>query len=368
MESTSKCCTPWRSKTSCYTILTLWSQLQNSTPSLNRTGCYIPYWLCGVNFKIVEPKEILRVSVYHTDSVESTSKSPSAQTPTAKKYTILTLWSQLQNHFRSSSSWAPPIPYWLCGVNFKIDLRSQMLLAVLYHTDSVESTSKWGCLQARDEPEYTILTLWSQLQNNFTEKKAAMVNIPYWLCGVNFKIRCQGGRREEGVYHTDSVESTSKYRKLVLERHGVYTILTLWSQLQNAKVARYNACHPIPYWLCGVNFKMDACGEVVNNVIYHTDSVESTSKWAVASQLSQYGYTILTLWSQLQNWYGYTEAFLDVYHTDSVESTSKSSEQTAGVFMPIPYWLCGVNFKIYNRVVSWGRSLYHTDSVESTSK
>ena len=35
------------------------------------------------------------------------------------------------------------------------------------------------------------------------------------------------------VYHTDSVESTSKFNHLLLRFSQIYTILTLWSQLQN---------------------------------------------------------------------------------------------------------------------------------------
>ena len=58
------------------------------------------------------------------------------------------------------------------------------------------------------------------------------------------------------VYHIDSVESTSKFVELI----G----LTAWR-------------------------------------IYHIDSVESTSKWLRAVTDGDGGYTILTLWSQLQN-------------------------------------------------------------------
>ena len=57
---------------------------------------------------------------------------------------------------------------------------------------------------------YTILTLWSQLQNYLK-----------WL------------EELEAVYHTDSVESTSKSGTLSTGWHNLYTILTLWSQLQN---------------------------------------------------------------------------------------------------------------------------------------
>ena len=59
-------------------------------------------------------------------------------------------------------------------------------------------------------PPYTILTLWSQLQNGVGEEGWAVL-----------------------LYHTDSVESTSKWWGPVWSYLSNYTILTLWSQLQN---------------------------------------------------------------------------------------------------------------------------------------
>ena len=84
--------------------------------------------------------------------------------------------------------------------------------------------------------------------------------------------------RAQLLYHTDSVESTSKCRIWLCTHACLYTILTLWSQLQN-----------------------DSNGNVVIGNIYHTDSVESTSKSLSKANAAATSYTILTLWSQLQN-------------------------------------------------------------------
>ena len=209
-----------------YTILTLWSQLQNALSIRS---------LCS--------------NVYHTDSVESTSKLRMTCTMQSLHYTILTLWSQLQNEQESTPIENTIIPYWLCGVNFKM----RHLLAIppknLYHTDSVESTSKFKLLRTR-----------------------RALDIPYWLCGVNFKIRAKFLVEFFSLYHTDSVESTSK----CIGRFKLTAIC-------------------IPYWLCGVNFKIEYPAHLENRTIYHTDSVESTSKCGTLQLLHVSEYTILTL-------------------------------------------------------------------------
>ena len=260
----------------------------------------IPYWLCGVNFKIGGPAS--RV---------------------AEAYTILTLWSQLQNDLGELQGLERSIPYWLCGVNFKIAAVHLHGHQSIYHTDSVESTSKWVAEVEAVRGQYTILTLWSQLQNDAARHDGEREDIPYWLCGVNFKILI-------GIY--DWSEQ--------------YTILTLWSQLQNDLAAFKQAVLNIPYWLCGVNFKMELVHRAAVCCIYHTDSVESTSKCRAHWRQSGPEYTILTLWSQLQN-------------------LSCPAYKPSWI---IPYWLCGVNFKIRWNTVRHGDPLYHTDSVESTSK
>ena len=147
------------------------------------------------------------------------------------------------------------IPYWLCGVNFKTTLRAD------------------GNLRP-----YTILTLWSQLQNPMAIAVRAM-----------------------GVYHIDSVESTSKRKHTGRRKRNAYTILTLWSQLQNDGAFVVEPTENIPYWLCGVNFKTQFNASNFSLVIYHIDSVESTSKQHPHGEYHSSRYTILTLWSQLQN-------------------------------------------------------------------
>ena len=210
MESTSKCDTREVQWADSYTILTLWSQLQNHKYQTHEAPTTIPYWLCGVNFKILEATDLFWRHIYHTDSVESTSKSGGRGMTGRVRYTILTLWSQLQNFPPIAISVAVVIPYWLCGVNFKMARHLRKLGNV-----------------------YTILTLWSQLQNYLK-----------WL------------EELEAVYHTDSVESTSKSGTLSTGWHNLYTILTLWSQLQNRTRNLWGCLHVIPYWLCGVNFKI----------------------------------------------------------------------------------------------------------------
>ena len=302
----------------------------------------IPYWLCGVNFKINTFPQTPASTIYHTDSVESTSKCNGR-----------------------SRCCTNGIPYWLCGVNFKIKQCKQWISKFLYHTDSVESTSKWCCHVVRLRGIYTILTLWSQLQNNGFSFAASTCSIPYWLCGVNFKMTRWCGRGSVRLYHTDSVESTSKYTPWMIVPANEYTILTLWSQLQNGSPPLLR-----------------------HNHLYHTDSVESTSKWWQFVSLLTQRYTILTLWSQLQNWWRMSRR---IYHTDSVESTSKyfvlrhrrrhrytiltlwsqlqnNDASMYDVRCTIPYWLCGVNFKIRSASPHGWACLYHTDSVESTSK
>ena len=215
----------------------------------------IPYWLCGVNFKMRQPTRRMRKSLYHTDSVESTSKSSRGVSGGCRCYTILTLWSQLQNKKKTGLCVTANIPYWLCGVNFKIDGRDRGPAQDLYHTDSVESTSK-------SSSGSTLLSS----------------SIPYWLCGVNFKMNTLAQVSNDFLYHTDSVESTSKLRRRLRGRMGC-----------------------IPYWLCGVNFKMRYAERYDRKSIYHTDSVESTSKCERGEDSPPRVYTILTLWSQLQN-------------------------------------------------------------------
>ncbi len=199
------------------------------------------------------------LSIYHIDSVESTSKWGSVLTAIRAVYTILTLWSQLQNE----CNWLPwrkyDIPYWLCGVNFKIIYISNGITATLYHIDSVESTSKSVNGSVALLHLYTILTLWSQLQNTRSAGEREENPIPYWLCGVNFKMRGGSHCALPPVYHIDSVESPSK--------SGGETKMNFFC---------------IPYWLCGVNFKIPAQARHKSRIIYHIDSVESTSKFARA--------------------------------------------------------------------------------------
>ena len=123
--------------------------------------------------------EVVNNVIYHTDSVESTSKCFSSMLAHGLKYTILTLWSQLQNRGACCFPWR-----------------------ALYHTDSVESTSKW----------------------------------PPRLAG-----------NPAQVYHTDSVESTSKSLRTLRQRLILYTILTLWSQLQNNAMKTLVSITVIPY-------------------------------------------------------------------------------------------------------------------------
>ncbi len=148
------------------------------------------------------------------------------------------------------------IPYWLCGVNFKIFSLQRRVAWNVYHIDSVESTSKWPRRNTSGTPQ---------------------------------------------VYHIDSVESTSKFIAVALQIGIIYTILTLWSQLQNGMRRGARGHGLIPYWLCGVNFKIDALAVPSAIVVYHIDSVESTSKFPELSAADKSHYTILTLWSQLQN-------------------------------------------------------------------
>ena len=170
--------------------------------------------------------------LYHIDSVESTSKLTASFRSKLITYTILTLWSQLQNWGCSALAQQERIPYWLCGVNFKTTM-------------------------LRAPPRS---------------------HIPYWLCGVNFKTRRDPEGAGGGVYHIDSVESTSKPHAAEEARLVLYTILTLWSQLQNRQVVHRQQRQRIPYWLCGVNFKTP-------EILCRREE----------------RYTILTLWSQLQN-------------------------------------------------------------------
>ena len=178
---------------------------------------------------------------------------------------------------------------------------SQLSRPLIYHIDSVESTSKWRRLRGMRLRQYTILTLWSQLQNNSVKTDEERKLIPYWLCGVNFKMMPWHGARSMPVYHIDSVESTSKYPLHTPHMPVPYTILTLWSQLQNKSPYWMVTFVGIPYWLCGVNFKI-------------------IPRFAVCV----WKYTILTLWSQLQNGWSIVNALIAA----------------------IPYWLCGVNFKM----------------------
>ena len=282
-----------------YTILTLWSQLQNKRVHALPLIC-----------------------IYHTDSVESTSKFFFVSHRFARRYTILTLWSQLQNEKRTLKT-----------------------VLYLYHTDSVESTSK--CMRLRADLDILYHTdSVESTSKSWTSGSRSCWSIPYWLCGVNFKISVGDGYPQQLLYHTDSVESTSKCcmlhqmaaaglyhtdsvestSKWVAEAGWAvcaYTILTLWSQLQNGTAFAGAEHSAIPYWLCGVNFKME------------DHSSGSLSR-----------YTILTLWSQLQN----------------------TSSHCESVVTLIPYWLCGVNFKINSPPSPHPAHLYHTDSVESTSK
>ena len=255
VESTSKWCCHVVRLRGIYTILTLWSQLQNNGFSFAASTCSIPYWLCGVNFKMTRWCGRGSVRLYHTDSVESTSKYTPWMIVPANEYTILTLWSQLQNKLGIVHNASAYIPYWLCGVNFKM---------VLHHY--------FGTIT------YTILTLWSQLQNGGNSCRCWRSGIPYWLCGVNFKIGGGWGGSEAAVYHTDSVESTSKWwRHTTKPCHAI----PYWLCGVNFKMyapPRSNAPSYIPYWLCGVNFKILRPSSPPPSPLYHTDSVESTSK------------------------------------------------------------------------------------------
>ena len=346
VESTSKFSRSCIHSPHLYTILTLWSQLQNGSMTTGTVVKAIPYWLCGVNFKIGQTMLRGISVVYHTDSVESTSKCGRYILAPNRAYTILTLWSQLQNWRRRVRVLHVPIPYWLCGVNFKMWYGVVMILKTIYHTDSVESTSKFSFTRFTFSKLYTILTLWSQLQNGFLGGCAAAGDIPYWLCGVNFKIWASARSHQTPLYHTDSVESTSKCDCGEGLGGAAYTILTLWSQLQNNGARADITRKTIPYWLCGVNFKMRRVRRSMRRWLYHTDSVESTSKSGRCPTSRTSLYTILTLWSQLQNeWCPWNTGYAD-----------------------IPYWLCGVNFKIALPRIIVTKRIYHTDSVESTSK
>ena len=187
MESTSKLFFASRFALQAYTILTLWSQLQNKVCNFLEQAGYIPYWLCGVNFKTWVT--ILRKAkyLYHIDSVESTSKPDCVLFAHCFAYTILTLWSQLQNI-----------------------LRGWVLLLYVYHIDSVESTSKPFCVAISPFPLYTILTLWSQLQNtpHPTHHHGRLYTIlTLWSQLQNLLFKALD---VDWVYHIDSVESTSK--------------------------------------------------------------------------------------------------------------------------------------------------------------
>ena len=167
----------------------------------------------------------------------------------------------------------------------------------VYHIDSVESTSKWWGRRAREDCRYTILTLWSQLQNK--KASASLACSLYHIDSVESTSKFLSPliRGDKRVYHIDSVESTSKSIGLNIRSCSNYTILTLWSQLQNASSRSCMNAGTIPYWLCGVNFKIHQAHACDGLRLYHIE---------------------------LQN--------------------SSVSLVSVGVF--IPYWLCGVNFKI----------------------
>ena len=270
--------------------------------------------------------------VYHTDSVESTSKLQQCTYTVINRYTILTLWSQLQNGLPRLKPYVASIPYWLCGVNFKMTLHGTTGSGKIYHTDSVESTSKY----------------WSVFMTEVS-------SIPYWLCGVNFKMISRRLNRRCWIYHTDSVESTSKWSWCIGRRCAAYTILTLWSQLQNAERIGDKVDRNIPYWLCGVNFKICLALHISHHELYHTDSVESTSKYGETRCATVTHYTILTLWSQLQNKTSLYSGTRLLYTILTLWSQLQNSDEKGGPMkVDIPYWLCGVNFKIILReTVMW---------------
>ena len=60
-----------------------------------------------------------------------------------------------------------------------MDFWGDVLLPAIYHTDSVESTSKYELLHGRIKLHYTILTLWSQLQNVIAVRAWEVLHIPY---------------------------------------------------------------------------------------------------------------------------------------------------------------------------------------------
>ena len=126
----------------------------------------------------------------------------------------------------------------------------------------------------------------------------------------------------ELLYHTDSVESTSKSMNMNKQEFKNYTILTLWSQLQNS-VCSMRQPSSVYHTDSVESTSKFFFRWVFVHVLYHTDSVESTSKLSSSVQTRREGYTILTLWSQLQNTALIIKAFFHLYHTDSVESTSK---------------------------------------------
>ena len=368
MESTSKFCLVLLVLLVLYTILTLWSQLQNVLPDVDSVELRIPYWLCGVNFKIRLALCPGSWQVYHIDSVESTSKSPARCTKTPSPIPYWLCGVNFKIHRRPCIVHRVIIPYWLCGVNFKMpgvsaivpayytiltlwsqlqnSLNSCCAKNVIYHIDSVESTSKseaplgcaYGC--------YTILTLWSQLQNNFTRASTSGTPIPYWLCGVNFKIKLHRSCGWDRLYHIDSVESTSKFRRERCELGVRYTILTLWSQLQNSLLPSMRGqCRYTILTLWSQLQNADVPRATIDACIpYWLCGVNF--KILVRKVLVHAAYTILTLWSQLQN-------------------NSLVFDNTVNI---IPYWLCGVNFKIGLFPSVYRRFLYHIDSVESTSK
>ena len=107
-----------------------------------------------------------------------------------------------------------------------------VLDTVLYHNDSLESTSEQKDTPYKTEYRYIIMTRWSQLQNCMR------------LTGTIYNI-----------YHNDSLESTSEPILEAAKHVHSYIIMTRWSQLQNA-----------------VNAALE---EVL---VYHNDSLESTSE------------------------------------------------------------------------------------------
>ena len=119
--------------------------------------------------------------------------------------------------------------------------------AAVYHTDSVESTSKLVADEAAAKRLYTILTLWSQLQNDGGILRSHVTL--YHTDSVESTSKCMLllAQMRRRIYHTDSVESTSKYFVLRHRRRHRYTILTLWSQLQNNDASMYDVRCTIPY-------------------------------------------------------------------------------------------------------------------------